>query len=167
MKKIKNFYKKKISNTILANFINKNFINTYYVPDSIFSDLLNKISNKTLCTRENHAVSMSFGMNLLEKKSLVMMQNSGLGLSIDSLIGTFELFKEGCLIFVSNRGKLQWEEIQHKKWGKITRKFIKSLGFECYDFNLNGLDAVKKGYYSAFKKKKIVFVIFERGNLSE
>ena len=167
MKKIKNFYKKKVSNSILANYINKNFMHTYYVPDSIFSNLLKKISNKTLCTRENHAVSMSFGTKLLEKKSLIMMQNSGLGLSIDSLIGTFELFKEGCLIFVSNRGQLQWEEIQHKKWGKITRKFIKSLGFKCYEFNLHGLDAVRRGYFSAFKKNKIVFIIIERGNLSE
>ena len=167
MRKTKIFFKKKLSVSTLANYINKNLIHTYYVPDRIFSKLLKNISKKTICSRENHAVSMAFGSKLLEKKSLIIMQNSGLGLSIDAIIGTFELYNEGCLIFISNRGNLSWEEIQHKKWGKITKKLINSLGFKYLDFNKLGLDAVKKGYNLAFKKNKVVFIIFERGNLDE
>jgi len=167
MKKTKIFFKKKSSLTLLSQFVDKNFNNTFYVPDSIFTKLLKKISKKTICTRENHAISMSFGSKLLEKKSLVIMQNSGLGLSIDSIIGTFHLYSEGCLIFISNRGRLSWEEIQHKKWGKITKKLIKSLGFIFFDFNKDGLKAVKKGYNVAFKKNKVVFIVFERGNIDE
>jgi sulfopyruvate decarboxylase TPP-binding subunit len=137
------------------------------VPDSIFKLLIKKFKNKMICARENHSISMAFGSKLIEKKCLIIMQNSGLGLCIDSLIGTFDLYNEGCVIFVSNRGRLDWEEVQHKKWGKITKTLIKSLNFKFFNFNNEGMLAVKKAYNFAFKKNKVVIVIFERGNINE
>jgi len=167
MLKTKIFFKKKCSLELLSNFVNKNFDSTFFVPDSIFLKLLKKIKKKIICSRENHAVSMAFGSSLLGKKNLIIMQNSGLGLSIDSLIGTFDLYREGCLIFLSNRGNLPWEEIQHKKWGSITKKTINAIKFRFIEFNKYGIGAVNKGYDLAFSKKKIVFIIFERGNIDE
>jgi len=167
MKKLKKKFKKKSSLNELSNFVNFRFKKTYFVPDSVFKLLIKKIKSKMICARENHAVAMAFGGKLIDKKCLIMMQNSGLGLSIDSLIGTFDLYNEGCVIFLSNRGKLDWEEVQHKKWGVVTRPIIKSLNFKFYNFNNEGMLAVKKAYKYAFSKNKIVIVLFERGNIDE
>ena len=167
MKKLKKKFKTKSSISELSNYVNSRFKKTYFVPDSVFKLLIEKIKNKTICTRENHAVAMAFGGKLIDNKCLIMMQNSGLGLSIDTLIGTFDLYNEGCVIFLSNRGKLDWEEVQHKKWGEATKHIIKSLNFKLYHFNNEGMLAVKKAYKYAFSKNKIVIVLFERGNIDE
>ena len=167
MKKIRKYYPKKLDLKKLSAYINKNFDHTFYVPDSIFKKILTMIKSKTLCTRENHAVSMSFGMKLNKKKPLILMQNSGLGLSIDAMIGTYDLYNEGCIIFLSNRGTLDWEESQHKKWGSITKKILKSTNYKFYNYNTMGIKALEKANKFLKKKNKIVFVIFERGNIEE
>ncbi len=110
---------------------------------------------------------MSFGMKLNKKNPLVLMQNSGLGLSIDAIIGTFDLYCEGCIIFLSNRGTLAWEESQHKKWGCVTKKILKASNYKYYNYNTLGIEALKKAKNFLKKNNKIVFVIFERGNIEE
>ena len=57
------------------------------------------------------------------------MQNSGLGLSIDSIIGTFHLYSEGCLIFISNRGKITLGRNTTQKMGRNYKKTYKNAWF--------------------------------------
>ena len=94
------------------------------VPDSVFNLTQQYLTDYKFSSRENHAVGLAFGSVLGNKKPCVLIQNSGLGLAIDSLLGLFKLYNQGVLIIVSNRGELDWEEIQHQDWGDVTLKLI-------------------------------------------
>ena len=107
--------------------------------------------------RENHAISMAFGAKLAGANPAVLIQNSGLGLSLDALLGTFTLYKQGLLLVVSNRGTLQWEEIQHQDWGKITCKLLKAMDIPFLSLNDLGVEAIARCSEIAFKKIKFVY----------
>lgn len=145
----------------------KNYFNWFSsVPDSCFKALIPKLNPYYFSSRENHMISMAFGANMANKNPCLFMQNSGLGLSLDALFGLFELYKLGLVVFLSNRGELEWEEEQHKYWGKITINLLKSFDCEIIDFQETGLSSIKKAYELS-KKNKIVFIIIHRGNLNE
>ena len=137
------------------------------VADSCFKGIIPKLSPHYFSSRENHMVAMAFGARLGGKYPLILMQNSGLGLSLDALLGTFELYKLGCVIFISNRGELDWEEVQHSDWGNVTIPLINAMGYNILDFQDLGLDAIDIAYGMSIVKNKIVFVLVHRGNLNE
>ena len=97
------------------------------VPDSVLKMTQALLDNFHFSTRENHAVSMAFGALMGGKKPCLLIQNSGLGLAIDALLGLFRLYSQGLVLIVSNRGELDWEEIQHQDWGDITVPLLDSL----------------------------------------
>lgn len=155
------------TNQEFVNELNRYFNWYSSVADSCFKRVIPLLEPHYFASRENHMVSMAFGASLASKKPLVMMQNSGLGLSLDALIGTFELYERGCVIFLSNRGELLWEEVQHEFWGKVTIPLLKSLNFEILDFQELGLESIRKAYELSTCQNKIVFIIVHRGNLNE
>ena len=137
------------------------------VPDSVFRKVLPGLQEWFLAPRENHLVGLAFGATIAGRRPTLLIQNSGLGLCLDALLGTFKLYKRGLVVHVSNRGVLDWEEIQHQDWGDSTLKLIRSFGFEVFDYNEIGVDALKIASELAFKKHQIVFVIIHRGNIDE
>jgi sulfopyruvate decarboxylase subunit alpha len=137
------------------------------VPDSVLAKTQSFLSNFVFSARENHAIAMSFGSLLGGKKPCVLIQNTGLGLSIDSILGLYELYQKGLFIIVSNRGELDWEEIQHQEWGNVTIPLIKTLGFNLIEFDKIGLDAVKLAHDSAYVENRITVLLVRRGNLDE
>ena len=137
------------------------------VADSVYRNVLPLLPNYHFAPRENHAVSMAFGARLAGLKPAILMQNSGLGLCIDSILGTFNLYHEGCVIFVSNRGRLRWEEIQHKDWGKITEDMLSSLEIPFFSFDNFGLPCIKDASKVAFEDNKVSVVLIDRGNINE
>ena len=84
------------------------------VADSVFKKVFPLLDNFHFSPRENHAIGMSFGAKIAGAKPAVLIQNSGLGLSLDAILGTFTLYNQGFILVVSNRGTLDWEEIQHQ-----------------------------------------------------
>lgn len=153
---------------------NDNFlkeINKYFnwfssVPDSCFKGIIPLLKPYYFASRENHMISMAFGAQLANKKPCLFMQNSGLGLSLDAIFGLHELYNTGMVMFLSNRGELKWEEDQHHFWGDITLGMLKSFDCEILDFDIDGLNVVKKAH-DLYLKNKIVFIIVHRGNLNE
>lgn len=137
------------------------------IADSCFKKVIPKLTPHYFASRENHLVSMAFGASIASKAPLLMMQNSGLGLCLDALIGTFELYEKGCVIFLSNRGELKWEEIQHEYWGRVTMPLLQSMGFTTIDFQKLGLDSIRLAHELSTRENKIVFIIVHRGNLDE
>jgi sulfopyruvate decarboxylase subunit alpha len=137
------------------------------VPDSIYQLVLPRLVDWQIATRENHAISMAFGAKLGGKKPVVLMQNSGLGLCIDSLLGTFSLYKQGLVIVVSQRGRLGWEEIQHRDWGSIASALIDSCGFLELSFAESGGISSLSEASSRASAGEIVILSIQRGNLNE
>ena len=151
----------------LADELNKYFNWYSGVPDSVLKNTQALLSDYYFSSRENHAIAMAFGARISGKNPCLLIQNSGLGLSIDALLGLFRLYSLGVVIVVSNRGELEWEEVQHHEWGDITINLLKSLKISVIDFNKYGLKSIKIAYDKAYIKNEIVVLNVHRGNLDE
>jgi sulfopyruvate decarboxylase TPP-binding subunit len=137
------------------------------VPDSIFKRVLPAFHEWHFAPRENHAVAMAFGARLAGKRPAVLLQNSGLGLCLDALLGTFVLYKQGLLLIVSNRGVLPWEEIQHSDWGKITNSLLQAAEIPQISFDSEGLIGLKRAIRLVQENNQVVALVMQRGNLDE
>jgi sulfopyruvate decarboxylase subunit alpha len=137
------------------------------VPDSVLKKTQDSLKPFHFSSRENHAVGMAFGARMMGRKPCLLIQNSGLGLAIDALLGLFRLYKQGVVLIVSNRGELEWEEIQHQDWGEITIPLLASLNIPVIDFGEQGLQAIQVVSDLAYRENKIVVLLVHRGNLDE
>jgi len=137
------------------------------VPDSVIRQVLPKLPDCQFAPRENHAVAMAFGARIGGKKPCVLLQNSGLGLALDALLGLFGLYRQGLLLVVSNRGELAWEEVQHQDWGELTRPLLEITGWPLIDYQLEGLDGIARAAEQAFVHQQIAVLLLHRGNLDE
>lgn len=136
------------------------------VPDSVFRPVLPHLPDWHLAPRENHAVGMAFGARLGGLRPAVLMQNSGLGLCLDALLGTFKLYRQGLLMVVSDRGRLAWEEVQHQDWGAITKPLLSASGVTTISFDQEGLDGLARAALLA-QTGVIVALLLDRGNIDE
>jgi phosphonopyruvate decarboxylase len=137
------------------------------VPDSVIKQLIPALEPYFFAPRENHAVGMAFGAKIAGKMPCVLMQNSGLGLALDAIMGLFMLYKQGLLLIVSNRGELEWEEIQHRDWGRITIPILQAAGLTIMDFEREGPQSLAKASELIENDNKIVVLLLHRGNLDE
>ena len=137
------------------------------IPDSVFKKILDCLEPFYNTTRENHALAMAFGAALGRKKPAILIQNSGLGLLIDALFGLQKLYKVGTLLIISNRGELEWEEIQHQVWGEKTIELLKLCNIKIFDLQKEGISCISKAAQIAFDENKIVSIIVHRGNIDE
>lgn len=137
------------------------------VPDSVFKNVLPLLQPQQFAARENHAVGAAFGATIGGKKPCVLMQNSGLGLSLDAILGLFELYQQGLLLVISNRGELAWEEIQHQDWGRLTLPLLKATNFALLDFQTHGVAAIEQAARIIEEERRIVVLLVHRGNLDE
>ncbi len=137
------------------------------VPDSVIKKVLPQLNPYFFSPRENHAVGMAFGARIAGKRPCVLMQNSGLGLAMDAILGLFVLYKQGLLLVISNRGELEWEEIQHQDWGDVTIPILEAAAITVIDFGREGLPAIKKACQLVDEENRVVVVLLHRGNLDE
>ncbi len=137
------------------------------VPDSVIKQVLPRLTPFFFAPRENHAIGMAFGARLAGKRPCVLMQNSGLGLALDAILGLFVLYKQGVLLVVSNRGELAWEEAQHQDWGDITVPLLAAAGITTIDFAQQGLPAIKQACRMVENEHRVVALMLHRGNLDE
>ena len=137
------------------------------VPDSIFKKVLPSLNDWHLASRENHLVGLAFGAKLSGRRPAVLIQNSGIGLCLDSLLGTFRLYNQGLLLIVSNRGVLSWEESQHQDWGDYTEKLLSAVDIKMISFDREGINSVEEAANMAFRNNEIIALVMQRGNLDE
>jgi len=137
------------------------------VPDSIFRRVLPALPEWHFAPRENTAVALAFGAYLGGKRPVVLMQNSGIGLCLDALLGTFRLYGQGLLLIVSNRGILSWEEIQHQDWGRITVDLLTASRITQIDFDKEGMAGLERASQLVETERTIVALLVQRGNLDE
>ncbi|MFB3901887.1 MAG: hypothetical protein ACE15E_00400 [Acidobacteriota bacterium] len=137
------------------------------VPDSMFRRVLPSLVPYYRAARENHALGMAFGARLGGSRPCVLMQNSGLGLSLDVALGLFGLYRLGALVVVAQRGELEWEEPQHKDWGEKTVPVLRAMDIPVYDFEQGRLDALALAAGTAFEDDRIAVLLIHRGNIDE
>ena len=77
------------------------------VPDSILGGVIATLMERRLyapAVREDEAVAMAAGAYMAGKVPVVLMQNSGLGTSLNALISLNVIYRQPCLLLVSWRG---------------------------------------------------------------
>ncbi|TMQ30723.1 MAG: sulfopyruvate decarboxylase subunit alpha [Nitrospirae bacterium] len=77
------------------------------VPDSILAGIIAELMERRLYTpavREDEAVAMAAGAYMSGKIPAVLMQNSGLGTSLNTLISLNMIYCQPCILIVSWRG---------------------------------------------------------------
>lgn len=137
------------------------------LPDSCIKAVLPHLPTYEFAPRENHAVGMAFGARIAGRKPCLLLQNSGLGLALDALLGLFGLYRQGLLLVVSNRGELAWEEVQHRDWGDLTQPLLQQTGWPLIDYQQEGLAGIEWAAKLAFEQQQITVLILHRGNLDE
>lgn len=162
------YYKKICSAKDLSNELKSKFDWFTGVPDSMYRNIWSDIEDAFhYAARENHAFAMAFGAKVGGKNPCVLIQNSGLGLSIDAIYGLFSLYKVGIVVLVTMRGELDWEEIQHKEWGTNTLDILKTIDCDIYDFEELGLSSIKEASINAMNHHRLSVVLLHRGNIDE
>ena len=102
------------------------------VPCSILSDIINYLSKSDRfvyvpATREDEALGIAVGAYMGGKRPVVLMQNSGLGNSIDALTSLILLYRFPILLIISWRGYLGKDAPEHLLMGKYMLDFLKVM----------------------------------------
>jgi sulfopyruvate decarboxylase alpha subunit len=103
------------------------------VPDSILkgvvSCFLKRGENYYLsAVREDDALGMACGAYMAGKKPAVLMQNSGLGTSLNALTSLLLIYKTPCLLIVSWRGFGGKDAPEHIVMGEVCTKILETIG---------------------------------------
>ena len=115
------------------------------VPCSFLSNFINYAINECdyiMAANEGDAVAISTGAMLTNKKSVVLMQNSGLTNAISPLTSLNFTFKIPVLGFVSLRGEIGLnDEPQHELMGRVTEQFLYTIGIKWEYLSLDSAEA--------------------------
>ncbi|MBN2693759.1 phosphonopyruvate decarboxylase [bacterium] len=130
------------------------------VPCSFLKDLINYAINEcdyVMAANEGDALATCVGAQIAGRKSVVLMQNSGLGNAVSPLTSLNQVFKIPTLGFVSLRGQEGIpDEPQHQLMGLITDKMLETMRIE-YRF-------LSDDYEEALKQLQEADSIINSGN---
>lgn len=124
-------------NTFIKKLIERNFSFFTGVPCSLLSEYFREIEtykkdiSYVSALREDVAVGMAVGSTLAGKKAVVLMQNSGLGASINALASLVLPFGVPMLFIISVRGYHQDKDTaENIIMGSITLDLLEKLDIE-------------------------------------
>jgi phosphonopyruvate decarboxylase len=143
------------------------------VPCSFLKYLINYAINEcdyVMAANEGDAVAIASGAYLGGKKSVVLMQNSGLTNATSPLTSLNYTFQLPVLGFVSLRGEEGLgDEPQHELMGQITEKMLKLMKVK-WAYLSDDFEEVKKQLKKADRfiaKKETFFFVVKKGTFDE
>ncbi len=100
------------------------------VPDSILGGIIAELMVRRLYTpavREDEAMGMAAGAYMAGKMPAVLMQNSGLGTSLNTLISLNLIYRQPCVLIVSWRGQGGKDAPEHLVMGEVMPRFLETM----------------------------------------
>jgi phosphonopyruvate decarboxylase len=102
------------------------------VPCSLLKGLVSLLENEergayVSATREDSALGMAAGAFLGGRRPMVLMQNSGLGVSVNALASLHGLYEIPVLLVISWRGEDRSDAPEHWTMGEITAPLLDLL----------------------------------------
>src|SRR5215467_2825661 len=100
------------------------------VPDSILGGIIAELMDRRLYTpavREDEALGMAAGAYMGGKIPAVLMQNSGLGTSLNALVSLNLIYLQPCLLLISWRGHDGKDAPEHLVMGQVMTKQLDLL----------------------------------------
>lgn len=103
------------------------------VPDSILKGIVSSLMKRgdrhyLPAVREDDALGMACGAYLAGQKPVVLMQNSGLGTSLNVLTSLHLIYKIPCLLLISWRGYGGVDAPEHLVMGDACTKILETIG---------------------------------------
>src|SRR5207253_7145272 len=101
------------------------------VPCSLVKTLLTELDRRGLYlgeTREDAALGLAAGAYLAGRMPVVIMQNSGLGVSLNALGSLHLLYRMPCLLLVTWRGYRGEDAPEHLVMGRVLPDLLDVLG---------------------------------------
>lgn len=122
----------------------------------------NDIRNIPL-TREEEGIGIFTGAYLGGMSPLMLIQNSGLGNSINAIKSLLELYEIPAAIMMSHRGS-EGERIKAQiPMGNISKDLLKLIGFEVYEIeNSSQIGIISKALDEYIYKKKSVGILLKK-----
>jgi len=143
------------------------------VPCSYLTSFINYVINNeeliyVAAANEGDAVAIAAGASLGEKKSVVMLQNSGLGNAVNPLTSLNYIFRIPILIIVTLRGEPGTsDEPQHELMGKITGRLLEEMKipWEFFPESDDQIDAVWTLATRSMEKLNLPFALVMKKGL--
>ena len=126
---------------------------------ALIADLSNGKSNYIPSVREDAAIGMASGAWLAGKRSAVLMQNSGLGYSLNVLTSLNLIYKIPVLCLITYRG-FGPDAPEHIVMGKSCEALLKEIGVDYLVPEKETLGQALRQASLALKEKKQPFAIF-------
>ncbi len=131
--------------------------NTYSgVPCSFLTPFINHVLNSDNLTyigaaNEGDAVATAAGMTLGGNKTIVMLQNSGLGNAVNPITSLLHTFKLPVLFIITLRGDPDFtDEPQHEMMGQITKQMLELMGIN-WEYFPDTTDKIRSSLDTAHK----------------
>ena len=100
------------------------------VPDSILGGIIAELMVRHVYTpavREDEAVAMAAGAYMAGKIPAVLMQNSGLGTSLNALISLNLMYQQPCILIISWRGFQGKDAPEHLVMGQTMPQLLDTM----------------------------------------
>ena len=139
------------------------------VPCTILRDIIGNLLNDrdviyNTATREEEAIGIATGAYLGGKKSVVLMQNSGIGNSIGALASLPLLYKVPMLLLVSWRGYRGKDAPEHLIIGEATLKLLRNIGIPFQVLSREGVEKEVSAAIKDMEKQQVpVALLLRRG----
>jgi sulfopyruvate decarboxylase subunit alpha len=107
------------------------------VPDSIFISLIARLEQSPSftyvpATREDIAVGLAAGAYLTGKKAAVLMENSGIGTSLDALTSLVGVYELPLLLLIAWAGYKGTDEPHHNAMGLFMCRILSALNVKYF-----------------------------------
>lgn len=142
------------------------------VPCSILKDIILYLSSHSdipyiPATREDEALGIATGAHLAGRRSIVLMQNSGLGSAINPLASLDMLYKIPMLLLISWRGYQGKDAPEHLTMGEVTIKLLEDIGVPVQVISKDDPEAAIWASIKSMEEKQIPAAAILRRGITE
>lgn len=140
------------------------------VPCSILSDIIKYLSrngefNYVSATREDEAIGIAVGAYMGGKIPAVLMQNSGLGNSVNALTSLVLLYKCPMLLIISWRGYQGKDEPEHALMGRYMLDFLRTMDIPTAILSKDDISIQIENSAQLVKKQQTAALVLRAGIL--
>jgi sulfopyruvate decarboxylase subunit alpha len=138
------------------------------LPCIMLKDLLELIDEKNEIqhipiTREEEGIGIAAGAYLGGKKPAILMQNSGLGNSVNAIKSLLQLYKIPVIFIMSHRGAEGEKILAQIPMGKLTPDLLDLLEIEKYIINsMDNINEIPKAVVYSGKTKNSIGILLKR-----
>ncbi len=137
------------------------------VPCQLLAGILNRLAHTSLLhipvTREEEGVGIAAGAALGGKKPALLIQNSGLGNSLNALMSLTKLYRLPLPLIISQRGGKGEKVIAQMPMGKATPNFLKAARIDYVRIKRrDDLIKMKRMIRKAFSNNRVTAVLLLR-----